>query len=109
MNRLKELREANRWTQDQLGRRIDAARNTVSGYETEDRQMTSELICRLCDIFGCTSDYLLGRSNNSIPAFSDEEADLIMAFRAADENIKESIRLQLKLSHAESKKDTAVS
>ena len=109
MNRIRELREANGWTQTQLGKKIDAARNTVSGYETGERQLTPALICKLCDVFECSADYLLGRSDNRIPAFTDDEAELIMAFREAAPNIQASIRLQLDLRNPESKKDAAVS
>ena len=40
-------------------------------------------ICKLCDLFGCTADYLLGRSDNPLPAITDAEARMILAYRAA--------------------------
>lgn len=44
MNRIRELREANGWTQTQLGKRIWVAKTTITGYEREDRQPTPATI-----------------------------------------------------------------
>ena len=95
MNRLQELRQQKGWTQTQLGKRINAAKTTVSGYEQGDHQMTAALVCTLCDIFGCTSDYLLGRSENPWPEISDQEAAFLAAYRAAPDNVKNGIDVLL--------------
>lgn len=93
MNRIRDLRTSNNWTQTQLGARLGTARSTVSQYETEDRQLDPATICALCDIFGCTADYLLGRSNSPRPAISDEDARLLDAFHAAPPETQAAIRL----------------
>lgn len=36
---------------------------TISRYESGEIQLPSEAITKLCDIFNCTSDYLLGISD----------------------------------------------
>jgi transcriptional regulator with XRE-family HTH domain len=109
MNRIRELREASGWTQAQLGKKIGAARNTVSGYETEDRQLTPVLICALCDIFGCTADYLLGRSDSRFPTMTGKQARLLDAYDAADERDQAYIDHLLRLDVPESKKDASAS
>lgn len=83
MNRIRELRTANGWTQAQLGKRIGAAKNTISGYESGDRQITPSTICTLCDLFGCTADYLLCRTESPLPVISDEDARILAAYHAA--------------------------
>lgn len=83
MNRIKELRLSYGWTQPQLGKRIGAARSTISMYEAELRQLDAPTIHALCDLFGCTSDYLLCRSDVSRPMFSDEDARILAAYHAA--------------------------
>lgn len=82
MNRIRELREANGWTQTQLGKRIGVAKTTITGYEREDRQPTPATICALCDLFGCTADYLLGRSASPLPVISPEDAAVLDAYHA---------------------------
>lgn len=83
MIRIKELRRARGWTQVQLGKRLGAARSTVAMYENEDRQIDPATICTLCDLFGCTADYLLGRSASPLSVISDEDARLLEAYHAA--------------------------
>ena len=109
MNRIRDLRESKKWTQDQLGKKIGAARNTVSGYENEDRQLTPALIHALCDLFNCSADYLLGRSSSPLPMVSDAQARLLAAYDAADPTVRESIDHLLKLDVPESKKSEEAS
>ena len=104
MNRLRDLRIAAGWTQTQLGKKIGIAKTTVSGYETEDRQLTPALINAFCDIFGCTADYLLGRSEARCPAVSEEEVRLLLAWRAAPDHVKEAISILLFPPSQEKKK-----
>ena len=88
MNRIRELRTANGWTQADLAARMNTKRQTIGHYETGFRGLDVETICRLCDIFGCTADYLLGRSPVAAPELSPEEEDLLLAWRAAPPEIR---------------------
>ena len=91
MNRIRELREANGWTQTQLGKRIGVAKTTITGYEREDRQPTPATICALCDLFGCTADYLLGRSASPLPVISPEDAAVLEAYHALPLEIRKAV------------------
>lgn len=93
MNRMRELRLAHGWTQAQLGKHIGAAKSTVSGYENGDRQLTPDLICTLCDLFGCTSDYLLGRSDQPHTQFSKEDGMLVRTYHLLPSEIRRAIDL----------------
>ena len=97
MNRIRELRQSMGWTQTQLGARVGMAKTTISGYEKGDHQVDPEMICRLCDLFDCSADYLLCRSTVRNPTFTDEEARLLEAFRAADHDLQDLIRRSLKV------------
>lgn len=106
MNRIRDLRIERGWTQLQLGKRIGAAKSTVSGYESGDRQLTPALINTLCDLFDVSADYLLCRSDTPQPALTDEEARLLAAFRNALPETQAAIRLLL-LPQSELKKDAS--
>lgn len=108
MNRLKDLRQSRGWTQAQLGKRVVLAKTTISGYEKEDHQMDAPTICKFCDIFGCTADYLLGRSDTPLPAVTCAQARLLEAYDAAELRDREYINHLLHLDIPESKKDAAV-
>ena len=84
MNRIRALRLAAGWTQEQVGKKIGAARNTISMYEAEKRQLDPVTICALCDLFDVSADYLLCRSDTPQPALTDEEARILRAYRDAD-------------------------
>lgn len=96
MNRIRELRKRNGWLQSDLAARLNTAQQSVARYETEQRQLDPETIHKLCDIFGCTADYLLGRSEQATPELTGEEYALIAAFRDADEDARTMVRLALK-------------
>lgn len=91
MNRIRDLRTAAGWTQAQLGKRIGAAKSTVSGYESEERQLTPPLINLLCDLFNCTSDYLLGRSQMLQPEVSSEDQQLLRAYHSLPLVIRQAV------------------
>lgn len=96
MNRIKELRLNRGWKQSDLAKAINITRAAVGHYETGYRSLDVETIHKLCDIFGCTADYLLGRSEQPAPDLTDEEARLIAAFREADEDARAMVLLALK-------------
>ena len=83
MNRIADLRNSYKWTQLQLGKKIGVSRGAISMYESEARQLDRPTICALCDLFGCTADYLLCRSETPLPAISDADARLLSAYHAA--------------------------
>lgn len=95
MNRIKELRIANNMTQEKLGKILNRAKTAISKYELEQLGLDVELINQLCDIFNCTADYLLCRSDSPTPRISEDEAALLRAYRAADEHTKAVVRLAL--------------
>lgn len=91
MNRLRDLRQENGWTQAQLGKRIGVAKTTISGYETETRQLDPPTIFALCDLFGCTADYLLGRSDTPLPVISDEDALVLESYHALPLELRRAV------------------
>lgn len=95
MNRLKELREAKNLTQAALGKILVCSDATVARYESGRRGIDSSMICRLCDIFGCTADYLLCRSELPSPELTPEEIALLKAFRRADADRQDIVRTAL--------------
>lgn len=109
MNRIRELREANGWTQAQLGKRIGVAKTTITGYEREDRQPTPATICALCDLFGCTADYLLGRAESPMQVISDEDARILAAYHAASVRDRALVDQILAATMPASEEDAAAS
>ena len=91
MNRLRDLRQEKGWTQAQLGKRIGVAKTTISGYEIGTRQLDPATICTLCDLFGCTADYLLGRSLSPAPVMSSQDALVLEAYHALPPELRRAV------------------
>lgn len=91
MNRLRELRQEYGWTQAQLGKRISVSKSTISEYESGKHQLDPPTICTLCDLFGCTSDYLLGRSASPLPVISPEDAAVLDAYHALPLELRRAV------------------
>lgn len=88
MNRLKELRASKNMRQADLSKLLNVQPTTISNYELGIREMDAPTILRLCEIFNCTSDYLLGRSAVPSAQLSPEEEDLLTAWRRATPEIR---------------------
>lgn len=58
--RLKKLRIERGMTQTQLAQRIGVTKSTISGYELELRKPTYDILRKIAQLFGVTTDYLVG-------------------------------------------------
>lgn len=107
MERIKALRLEKGWRQKDLAEQTGVSSVAISHYEVGDRQPDPEFICRLCDLFGVTADYLLGRSNNPVPSVSDEDAEVLRAYHALTPEIRKIVDQALEPYRKESKADQA--
>lgn len=67
MNRIRTLREAQGWSQDDLGLRLNVKRAAISKYETGSISLSDETLGKLADVFSVSIDYLLGRTDDPLP------------------------------------------
>ena len=62
---LKELREQNHVTQNQLASHLKLTRSTIVGYETKGKQPDYERLLQIADYFHVSVDYLLTGSETN--------------------------------------------
>ena len=62
--RLKELRKARNISQLKLALDLDMNQNSISRYETGERQADYETLIRFAEYFDISLDYLLGRTDS---------------------------------------------
>ena len=74
--------------QPDLAEKLNCTAMTISRYERGEADPDVATILRLCEIFGCTADYLLGRSAVPSAELSPEEEDLLTAWRRATPEIR---------------------
>ena len=85
-DRLKALREQNHLRQDQVARLVGVERPTVSLWENDLRQPSYQTLVRLANLFGVTTDYLLGRTDDrllDISGLTPAEASMIIGLVAS--------------------------
>ncbi len=110
MNRVRELRIEKGWRQEDLAQRLNTRQQSIGRYETGERGLDLETIDKLCEIFGVTSDYLLGRSPVRTFELTDAEAQLLQGFRSLSPAGREYLLHTLALAQlAHSEKNGAVS
>ena len=65
--RLKELRKESKITQEQMANYLHVDQRLITKIENGSRSLTVSLIEKICGLFGCTEEYLLGESEEYIP------------------------------------------
>ena len=60
--RIKRLRERKGWTQLELAAALNINNSVLSRIESGQRPVDDELLVRIADLFGTTTDYLVGRA-----------------------------------------------
>ena len=93
MKRLKELRTDIGFTQKQLADRLVLSKNVICEYEKGRSEPNIDTLIKLADTFGCSIDYLVGRSDdfgvvNSRQYVSKDEASLLDSFRVLSPEAK---------------------
>ena len=77
-DRLKRLRQELGLTQEELAKKLNITRKSISAYETGRATPTPEMLKVIAEFFNVTTDYLLGISKINMDAYvAPYENDLI--------------------------------
>ena len=63
MNRIKKLREEFNYTQQDLAEKLDSSKSVIGLYESETRKPSLEILIKLSEIFNCSIDYILCKTD----------------------------------------------
>ena len=69
--KLKELRMSHNLSQADVAKKLEISPSIVSGYETGERTPSTENLLALAYLYKCSTDYLLGKSNDKPPVVLD--------------------------------------
>ncbi len=67
MLRLKDFREDNDYTQQEIAKLLNCKQNTYQQYESEKRQIPIEALKKLASFYNTSIDYLVGFTNEIKP------------------------------------------
>lgn len=62
-NNLKKIRQEHDMTQEELAKKINTSRSNIANYENDKNMPSIEILNKLSEIFDCSTDYLLGKSD----------------------------------------------
>jgi len=104
-NTLKELRETNNVTQEQLAEYLQVSRPTIAGYETKNHQPDYEKLEKIAKFFEVSIDYLVSgrmpvtKTTNGTSIFNEKSAEhtLIVTYRGLSTKSKQDAIEYLKL------------
>lgn len=68
---LKKIRQNNDLTQEELAKRINTSRSNIANYENDKNMPSIDILEKLSEIFNCSIDYLLGKSDIKNPDLKD--------------------------------------
>ena len=111
-NRIKELRLELRLTQEELANKITSVKgkSSIANYENGSNLPSDEVKLKMCEIFNCSLDYLMCKSDIRNPETVDFDPDkLYIGLSAKDYNMTDEKRKQIedfaKFVLADNKKD----
>lgn len=65
--RIRDLREDNDMTQQQVADYLNIKQNTYSQYETGNRQIPVDVLVKLAALYKTSTDYLMGITDSKTP------------------------------------------
>jgi len=103
---LKKLREAARYTQDEVAQALSITRSAYSNYESGEREASYDVLEKVSDLFGCDMYVLFEENENAdamilasafrLDGLTDEDAAEIVRF-------KDIVKSYLKMEAIEAK------
>lgn len=66
-SRLRDLRHDKDWSQTEVAKRLNMSQTGYSKYETGENDIPTAVLIALADLYGTSTDFLLGRTNNPEP------------------------------------------
>ena len=71
--KLKELSMSQNLSQADVAQKLEISPSIISGYETGERTPSTENLLALSYLYKCSTDYLLGKSNEKPPVILDTD------------------------------------
>lgn len=107
-NILKKLRQDKNLTQEELAKKINSSRSNIANYENDKNMPSVEVLDKLSEIFHCSTDFLLGKSeikNNKQVNIDEEDIAFASSVKPLNETNKMIIKNTIEALLAKQEKD----
>lgn len=61
--RIRDLRQDHDWTQREVAEKLHCSQQVYSNYELGQRDIPTDVLIRLAELYHTTTDYILGRTD----------------------------------------------
>lgn len=96
--KLRRLRKENRWTLAEVAEKLNLrGHSTYSNWEYDRTEPDTQMLSDIAKIYGTTTDYLLGRTEDPKLVLSDEARQIIDIADLTDEDIENNLDFDLEL------------
>lgn len=95
--RIKECRQKANLSQEELAQKLDMKRTNIANYEAGRVIPPGNILLKLADIFGVSTDYLLGLSDTPYPESVELDEDIRQIQRAAKRMTNEQRKRMLEI------------
>ncbi len=92
MNPYKTARELKGYTQKEVALTLKISVQAVSYWEQGERRPSYDILVRLADLYGTTTDYLLGRKTAKVDSLTPEELKILTEYRNMNREGQEYIK-----------------
>jgi transcriptional regulator with XRE-family HTH domain len=99
-DRIREVREHRRWTQDRLAEETTISKGFLSDVENNKRNVSSEYLLRIANALGASVDYLLKGESSSAEAVSQSPVVIPQALSEAAHQLSLSYPKTIELLNA---------
>ena len=89
---LKKLRQEEDLTQEELVKKIGTARSNIANYENDMNMPSVDILEKLSEVFNCSIDYLLGKTDKKNNTDKDVEAEIMWALSGGYEALNDTNR-----------------
>ncbi|MFS0655632.1 helix-turn-helix domain-containing protein [Bacillus sp. 179-C3.3 HS] len=98
---LTELREKHGWSKSTVAKKLGLkAMSTYANWEYGLRKPDGDMIVKIADLYGVSTDYLLTGKDKSVPGYDlANDPDLQIAFKAATDFSEEAKRQTIDFIH----------
>jgi len=93
--RITELRESRKMTQEELAKKLNISRASLSHYEKARREPDYETLQKIADYFQVSIDYMFGRTANSKEILDEHVRDFVDSLELSDSTLLESFTLTI--------------
>lgn len=94
--RLKSARNKKKLTQEDVAVKLGIDDTTISKYENDKSEPDNQTLKRLSDLYECSIDYLMGKTNNPTQVLTNETREFVTDLGMTDDEIMEKYKLKFK-------------